>query len=123
VVKLRMNRLVSKAMRGRRLILAALGMGVVVSVLESLCTGQVYLPAISLLVRDRGLGSRAFLWLVLYNLMFILPLLGVFSLSLFGVSNRTLIELSRRHVGPAKLGMGFLFMLLGLMLLKYSVFR
>jgi len=120
-IKLRMNRLVSRSMRGRNLILGAFGLGVIVSMLESLCTGQVYLPAISLLVRDRGLGSRAFLWLVLYNLMFILPLLGVFGLALFGVSNRTLIEISRRHVGPAKLALGFLFLGLGLLLLKYSV--
>ncbi len=58
-------------------------LGFLVSVFELACTGQVYLPTIVYLVRtERQLGG--YLYLGLYNLGFIAPLLGVFGLSVAG---------------------------------------
>jgi len=120
-VRLRANRLISGGLRTRHLAPAALGLGVLVSLLESLCTGQVYLPAISLLVQDEGLASRAFLWLFLYNLMFILPLLLVFALTAFGLSSKTLLSFSKRHTARAKLLLGLLFIGLAALLVATTI--
>lgn len=120
-IRLRANRMISGGLRTRHLLLAALGLGAVVSLLESLCTGQVYLPAISLLVQDHGLASRAFLWLLLYNLMFILPLLLVFALTATGLSSKALLAFSKRHTAQAKFLLGILFLLLAGLLIATTI--
>ncbi len=51
--------------------------GVVAAGVESVCTGQVYLPALLMLEREQGRTMAAFLSLILYNLGFILPLVLV----------------------------------------------
>jgi hypothetical protein len=47
----------------------------IVSVLELACTGQVYLPTISFVVGIPEMRASAIAYLVMYNLVFILPLL------------------------------------------------
>jgi len=120
-IRLRANRMISGGLRTRHLLAAALGLGAVVSILESLCTGQVYLPVISLLVQDQGLASRAFLWLLLYNLMFILPLLIVFALTAAGLSSKTLLAFSKHHTAKAKFLLGILFLLLAILLAATAI--
>jgi RHS repeat-associated protein len=50
----RMARSMSAGVRSGSLVIGAFGAGVVVSLLESACTGQVYFPVIAGLVRDPG---------------------------------------------------------------------
>jgi hypothetical protein len=47
--------------------------------------------------------------LLLYNLMFVLPLIVLFPAAFFGVSTRTMSKLAARHTAAAKLAMSFLF--------------
>ncbi len=114
----RITRMISSRMRTRNLLAGALVLGVLVSLFESLCTGQVYLPTLTYIVQDRGLASNAGLWLILYNLMFILPLLLIFALVVFGVTSDKLLALNKSHLGSAKLLMSALFLLLGCLLLS-----
>ena len=116
-IRVRVNRIISTRMRTRNLAAGALTLGVVVSLLESLCTGQVYLPTIVYVMQDKRLAPQAIAWLVLYNGMFIVPLLVVFGLAYAGTASKTLVSLSRRHVGAAKLLLGLLFLCLGGVLL------
>lgn len=75
--------------------------GLVVAVLELACTGQVYFPTLSYMVQTSsgrlGLGS-----LLLYNLAFILPLLGVLALILLGVRQERIRAFFERRVALAK---------------------
>jgi len=116
-IRLRVRKMVSKGMRGRRLVLGALGLGVVIPLLESVCTGQVYLPTITYVSRDAGLAPKAMGLLILYNLMFIVPLLVVFGLAWFGVTSERLAAFSRRHVGVSKLFLGLVFLGMGAVLI------
>ncbi len=96
----------SSAIAGGTLVL-----GFLVSVFELACTGQVYLPTIVYLVRtEKQLGG--YLYLSLYNIGFIAPLLAVFGLSFAGLTSQALTGLFRRSVGAVKLGLALLFLVL-----------
>jgi cytochrome c biogenesis protein CcdA len=95
----------------RSLLLAGLALGVLVSSLELVCTGQIYLPALMVMNRT-GMTGRSLLLLMAYNLAFILPLVLVTVLAAHGVSGKALAEFARRNVVRTKLLMAALFLLL-----------
>jgi cytochrome c biogenesis protein CcdA len=99
---------------------AVFGTGLVcgagVTVLESVCTGQMYLPTLVFMSREGG-GVRAWGLLLLYNVLFIVPLLAVFILGALGVRSQRLAELTRSHVVPSKLLLAAVFLILSVLLL------
>ncbi len=86
--------------------------GAVVSIIELACTGQVYLPTILFVLGVPELRLQAGLYLLLYNLMFILPLVVVFVLSYFGTTSQQLGLFIHRHTATVKLATAGLFVLL-----------
>ncbi|MFA5389564.1 MAG: hypothetical protein WC312_07455 [Candidatus Omnitrophota bacterium] len=88
---------------------AAFGAGFVVSILESVCTGQVYLPTIAYVLKIPDRHISAAIYLVLYNLAFIIPLALVFIMSFLGVSSGAFSKISQRHFGIVKLATAALF--------------
>ncbi|PIZ15828.1 hypothetical protein COY51_04105 [Candidatus Desantisbacteria bacterium CG_4_10_14_0_8_um_filter_39_17] len=72
--------------------------GLLISILEAVCTGQIYLPTIIFMTKEPSLASRAYFYLILYNLMFIVPLVVVFLLAYFGVGSQKLGQFSQRHL-------------------------
>ena len=99
----------------RSLLLAGLLLGVIVSSLELVCTGQIYLPTLMVINRT-GMTGRSLLLLLLYNAAFIAPLVAVTILAAEGVSAKKLAEFARRNVMRAKLLMAALFLLLAAIL-------
>lgn len=99
-----------------RLVLAALAVGFVVSLIEAVCTGQVYLPTIALILKEADANFiRAMAYLILYNLMFIVPLVIILCLSVMGYESKGFNNFLRKHLGFTKLALCLLF--LGLLLL------
>lgn len=96
---------------------AAFLSGMVVSLLELACTGQVYLPTISFVVGIPEMRSAALAYLGLYNIVFISPLVVVLLLAVYGVSATRLQDWFVRHAATTKLLMVVLFVLLGSLLL------
>jgi glutaredoxin len=66
-------------------LIGAFLLGAFISLLELVCTGQVYLPTIIFISGLPGLKAHAFFYLLLYNLCFIIPLVIVFLIAYFGV--------------------------------------
>ncbi|MFO7917099.1 MAG: hypothetical protein R6V13_03350 [Anaerolineae bacterium] len=91
--------------------------GLIVSLLELACTGQVYLPTISFVVGVPHMRTYAIAYLVLYNLIFILPLLAVLLLAVYGVSAKQFQDWFVENAARSKLIMAVLFILLGCLLL------
>lgn len=121
-IKLKIQRIVQGASRNRNRTLVELAIaistcGFVVSLLESVCTGQTYVPTIAYVLKNSLLRPKAFFYLVLYNLMFILPLAIIFLAALRGVSSEMFSKMARRHLGTIKLFTAGLFFLLGILLL------
>jgi hypothetical protein len=75
------------------------------------------LPTIMYVARSPGLRADVVASLLLYNLMFILPLAGILAAAYFGAGSQRLGDLLRRHLGLLKLGMAVLFAGLGILVL------
>ena len=97
---------------------AALVSGLVVSLLELACTGQVYLPTISFVVGIPDMRAYAVAYLLLYNLLFVAPLLVVLLLAVYGVSASRFQDWFVRNAARTKAAMAILFLLLAALLLS-----
>ena len=117
----RINTVIRKGHSSNRFILGAFATGLVVSLLELACTGQVYLPTIIFVSSMPELRMRAIFFLIIYNLLFILPLIVVFILAYFGTSSKDLTRFLQKHAAAVKIGLGILFFALGLWLLLSAV--
>jgi hypothetical protein len=112
-LKTRMQLYMSRGVRARgSLFGAVLATAAVVSLIEAACTGQVYFPVIAGLVREEATRGRGLMLLAWYNLLFILPLVGVLGCALIGVSSERLAKFSRGHLSWAKLGLAAAFVLM-----------
>jgi thiol:disulfide interchange protein len=110
----RINKVIRESAQMRAFVAVAFFTGFVVSLLELACTGQVYLPTIISVMSQPDLAAQAFLYLLLYCLMFILPLVVVFALSYFGTSSEQLGQFINRHTSTIKFLTGLLFVGLAL---------
>ncbi|MBC7264740.1 MAG: hypothetical protein H5T64_10370 [Chloroflexi bacterium] len=111
-----MHQTIRQHSRLRGFMWGALGTGVVVSLLELACTGQVYLPTIIFVTKVPELRAHGVFYLVLYNLMFIAPLVVVFLLAFCGTTSRQLGAFLERHVATVKLLTAALFAVLAVWL-------
>lgn len=100
-----------------KLALSALIVGFLVSILEAVCTGQVYLPTITFVLKTARFKLQAFGYLILYNSMFIAPLFIIFLFALLGVTSEQFSRILRKHLSSIKLLMAVLFFGLGIFLL------
>ena len=100
-----------------KLILSALVTGFLVSLLEAVCTGQMYLPTIAFVLKASEFKIQALGYLLLYNVMFIIPLLVIFVFALMGTTSSQFTEFLKRHLGFIKIAMAILFFSLGVFLI------
>ena len=110
----RINKVIRESSQVRAFVAMAFVTGFIVSLLELACTGQVYLPTIVYVMSQPDLAAQAFLYLLLYCLMFVLPLVVVFALSYFGTSSDQLGQFINRHTSTIKFITGLLFVALAL---------
>ena len=101
---------------GPTVVVAGLGCGFLVTLLDSLCTGQIYVPVLALIAREGG-AWRSFALLAIYNLAFIAPLVVVFMLAAKGADSERMSRWSKRNVFPSKIGLGIMFAALGVLVL------
>ncbi len=101
---------------GPTVVIAGVGCGFLVTMLDSLCTGQVYVPVLALISREPE-ALRAFGMLIVYNLAFIAPLVTVFVLAAKGADAAQMSRWSKRNVFPSKIGLGVMFAVLGVLVL------
>lgn len=107
--RLRLNAVVRAGQRSRFIILGALVTGVVVSLIELACTGQIYLSTIIFVTSIPALRVQAIGYLLLYNLVFLVPLVIVFALAYYGTSSFEFGRFLDRHTATVKLGAVLLF--------------
>ena len=120
-LKLRINKVIGFFLRDKeksatRLIAASLAVGFLVSIVEAVCTGQIYLPTIALIMKDPSLRLQATFYLLIYNIVFILPLVGVFLLVLAGYKSEGLNNFLKKNLVLVKMLVALVFLGLGLML-------
>lgn len=86
-------------------------LGVFVVLVELPCTGAPYLAVLGLLAK--GAYAQAVPLLLLYNLVFVLPLLVVIAFAYFGTSSEKLEEWRQKHRGFMRLAVGIFLIALG----------
>ncbi len=112
VLRRRINSIIRQGARARAFVPVAFVTGFAVSVVELACTGQVYLPTIVFVLGIPEMRARAFLYLLLYNLVFVSPLVVVFGLAFLGTTSEQLGRFIRRHTATVKLITAGLFLVL-----------
>jgi thiol-disulfide isomerase/thioredoxin len=119
-LKKRIHRTIRQESKSTRYFLAAIVSGFVISLLEFTCTGQVYLPTILFVTTVPSLKASAISYLILYNGMFIVPLLVIFGVVYWGVSSEQLGLFLQKRSSTIKLLTSLLFFALaGILLLNF----
>jgi glutaredoxin len=113
----RVHKAIREGRNMRNYVWAAFVTGFAVSLLELACTGQVYLPTIIFVSGVPELRINALFYLVVYNLMFILPLVVVFVLVYYGTTSKQLTGFFRSRAAWVKALTAILFGALGSWLL------
>lgn len=116
VIKLRIHKVISANLSGRQIAVGALVTGFLVTLLEAVCTGQVYLPTIVLMTRENGLRLKGWLYLIFYNFLFVLPLLIIMVLAYFGLTWDRLSKMTKKHLTLIKILLGIVMLALALFL-------
>ncbi len=118
------DRVIAEHVRMRYFALIAVSTGMAISMFEFMCTGQVYIPVIVAMTSMGGGYTLAYLYLILYNLMFIVPLIAIFLTVYFGSSSdqlrtwlRKRLALIKSLTGMFLVGLGAVMFYLGTRLL------
>jgi hypothetical protein len=98
------------------LCLASFVTGFLVCLLEAVCTGQMYVPTITFIIKGTPQRLLGLWYLALYNLMFVLPLVFILLLALAGVSSISVGNFFRKHIAAVKVLMAVFFFALGIYL-------
>src|SRR3989338_930629 len=93
-------------------------LGVFVFLVELPCTGAPYLAILALIAQ--GEYARALPLLLLYNLIFILPLFVIITITYFGTSSKKLERWRKEYKGLMRLVIGLFLIFLGIYML-YSI--
>ena len=93
--------------------------GFLVSLLESVCTGQVYIPTINLIIKNDPARLVAWLWLLFYNFLFALPLVILTFLAAFGLRSQFMLKVQRKGAFPIRIGMALLFLFMATLLIAH----
>jgi hypothetical protein len=118
-LKRRIHQTIREESKSTRYLLAAITAGFIISLLEFTCTGQVYLPTILFVTNIPSLRTSALSYLILYNLMFILPLLIIFGVVYWGVTSEQLAFFLKKRASSIKLFTSLLFFALaGILILS-----
>ena len=121
-LRLQINRVIRTGARRQVFVPAAFVTGLLVSLIELACTGQVYWPTIVFVMQMPELRARAFLYLLFYNLAFILPLVIVFLLAYLGVTTaERLGRFLRKWMWAIKLATAVFFLAITVLVLYFSI--
>jgi len=119
-LKKKIHEIIREQARFKGGLLATFGAGFIIAVCTVICTGQVYLPTIGFVMGIPELRKNAIFNLILYNIMYIVPLVGIFVLTFFGVTSEKLAFMTKKHTGTVKLLTAMLFLALaGLLFLLH----
>ncbi len=98
-------------------ILGGLVTGSGVTILESVCTGQSYIPVLMYMLKQNHTDVSSWTMLITYNLLFVLPLAVVFLCFHRCVELKALIGWSKRNLVVVKILFGVFFIAMAILLL------
>ena len=115
-IKKQIHKVISGNLKSGNLIWGALVTGFLVTLLEAVCTGQVYLPTIALMTQVDGFQEKGWLLLIYYNFLFVLPLIIVMFAAYAGLTWDKLAKTTQKNLVALKIILGSVMILLALFL-------
>jgi cytochrome c biogenesis protein CcdA len=118
-VKLRIHKIITENMTGKKLIAGTVVTGFLVTLLEAVCTGQVYLPTIAMMAQQSSVGTTrliGWMYLIMYNFIFVVPLLAVMVAAYYGMKWTSLSKMMQKNMTLMKLLLGAAMIVLALYL-------
>src|SRR4030043_151084 len=107
----------NKEGKSTRFLFAAMVIGFIVTLLQSTCTSQAYLPTILFVTNIPSLRDSAIFYLTLYNIVYILPLVAIFGIVYWGTTSEQLSFFLQRRTSTIKLFTAvFFFALAGILI-------
>jgi hypothetical protein len=103
-VKILVHKIISQNLSGTQLFAGALIAGFLVTLLEAVCTGQFYIPVLTALASR--MDPKAWMYLLFYNFLFVLPLLIVMILAYHGLKWEKLSALMQKNLPLLKILLG-----------------
>ncbi len=121
-LKKKTHDIIRKNARAKTIWIASLVTGVLVSFVEFMCTGQVYLPTIVYVINSAGVSADALGFLVIYNLGFTVPVIAITLIAYFSSSTKKIQEYmtSTNAAAKIKLIMGALFTVFFIIMLNIT---
>jgi hypothetical protein len=116
IVTAKIHGIMRAGLAGRSLVAAGLITGTLVTALEGMCTGQVYVPTLVMLAKSGQEQGRAVSYLLAYNLVSDIPLITILILTYFGMKTQTLLEWSKKNVVFSKLLLGVFFLAMAVLI-------
>ncbi|OGS46062.1 MAG: hypothetical protein A2539_03495 [Elusimicrobia bacterium RIFOXYD2_FULL_34_15] len=113
---------ITKLSTFKYLTLIAFVIGAIITVLELFCTGQVYLPTIIYMVGTPEYKKSGILYLLFYCILFVIPLIIIFSIFYFGANMEKLEQVFRDKIFHIKIVMFLFFLTLGILILRFIFF-
>jgi len=122
-LKKKTHNIIRKNARAKTIWIASLVTGVLVSFVEFMCTGQVYLPTIVYVINSAGVSTDALGFLVIYNLGFTVPVIAITLIAYFSSSTKKIQEYmtSTNAAAKIKLIMGALFTVFFIIMLNITL--
>jgi len=105
-IKKQIHKVINGNMKQGNLVAGTIITGFLVTLLETFCTGQTYLPAIQAMVKSSELRAEGWGRLLFYNLLFVLPLLIVMVAAYFGMTWNALAKKTQKNMVLLKIILG-----------------
>jgi len=116
MVKMRIHKIISGNLSGTSLIIGSIITGFLVTLLEAICTGQMYVPYIVAMTQRESLKVVGYLYLAFYNFLFVLPLIIVMFLAYYGMKWNDLAKKTQKNMVVLKVVLGIVMTALALYL-------
>lgn len=102
-IKLLIHTVIRGNMSSNKIVVGAIVTGFFVTLLEGACTAKIYLPTIMAMTHTFGFRLVGWLLLVVYNFLFVLPLLIVLAATAYGLKWNRLSSFQQKHMVITKL--------------------
>jgi len=99
----RVNKVIRKGSKMRAFYPVAFGVGAIVSLIQLTCTSPIYIGIVFLIHDVPEMQTNAYLYLLLYNLAYVVPLIVIFVLVYFGASSEQLGDFITKRTAAIKL--------------------
>jgi cytochrome c biogenesis protein CcdA len=111
-VKSKIHGVIRKRLTGRNMIIGACITGFLVTLFETLCTAQTYLPVLRVMTQHEELRLQVYLWLLYYNFLFIVPLQVVMIAAYKGMTWSSLAQGTQKNMVHIKIAIALVMIFL-----------